>query len=196
MTNIGIKTHQLTLYALLIAMTTAGRIAFQFIPNMQPMTAMLIIISLNLGIKPGFIITLGSLILSNLYLGFGPWTLFQAIAYSLVLGLNQIFRPLYLLQIGKGQSSSAWQVMLYVAFFGMLAFSSGILYGGCISILNVWTYDLPSFWTYYLAGLPFDISHGFGNSLFFLALNPLLTKLFDQRQFRKIAYKDKKNPSL
>lgn len=62
MTNIGIKTHQLTLYALLIAMTTAGRIAFQFIPNMQPMTAMLIIISLNLGIKPGFIITLLTLL--------------------------------------------------------------------------------------------------------------------------------------
>src|SRR5699024_12754942 len=107
MTNIGIKTHQLPLYALLISMTTAVRIVFPFIPTMQPMTAMLIIISLNLGIKPGFIITLGSLILSNLYLGFGPWTLFQAIAYSLVLALNQIFLPLYFLFFYKGHYCSS-----------------------------------------------------------------------------------------
>lgn len=59
------------------ATCTVGRLLFQFIPNIQPMTAIFLIITLQLGIFRGLLISTLSVLITNIYLGMGIWTISQ-----------------------------------------------------------------------------------------------------------------------
>lgn len=157
--------RRIALLSILIALCYVGRIAFQFVPNVQPMTTILLIIVLNLGLADGIIVTTASLLLSNIVLGFGPWTLSQLISYVVIMGFTSfVMRPLYRRKNKK-------------YFFAGYAFLTGILYGFIISILTMKMFGMASFWPYYLLGLPYDLLHGFGNAGFFLLLEPIIAPL-------------------
>ena len=70
------------LLGLLTALCTVLRIVKVPIPNVQPVTDILMIVTLLLGFRWGFSLTMSTLIVSNLFLGFGLWTLPQIVAYA------------------------------------------------------------------------------------------------------------------
>lgn len=157
--------RHLAMLSILTALCYIGRIVFQGIPNVQPMTAILLILTLHMGVADGLIVTTLSLILTNMMMGMGPWTFAQLGTYAVVILFTGIvMRPLYQKKFK----------MLFVLF----AFLVGLLYGVVISLVSFRTYGLTNFWAYYLSGLPFDFAHAAGNAGFYLILEPILRPLF------------------
>lgn len=155
------NTYKLTLLAIFAALAVVGRMAFMFIPNVQPVTALIIICGILLG--PGSAILLAILVtfLSNMLLGMGIWTIWQIISWSLIGIIAGI--------IGK----TFKHIPVYVIVF--IAFLSGYFYGFIISLT---TYQVTGkFWPYYVMGLPFDTYHAIGNVVFIIILYPLITFL-------------------
>lgn len=160
------STKEIAVLSLMVAACTVGRLMFQFIPNVQPMTALFLIITWQLGISRGLLVNLLSILITNLFLGMGIWTVSQILSFSMIiiiagfLGKVAIFRRFLWLQI------------LYSVF-------AGYFYGFIISIIDTQVYGLTNFWAYYLAGLPFDTAHALGNGGFYLILAPVFKKLFE-----------------
>jgi energy-coupling factor transport system substrate-specific component len=162
------STRKLTLLAMLTALAVVGRIyanvLFPFLPNMQPMTSVIIICSLLLGPAAGVIIAVLSTLLSNMILGMGLWTLWQIIAWGLIGLLFGL--------IGKLWRNPNLLIMTAASVL------TGYLYGLLISLPNL--IIMEHFLAYYVAGLSFDTMHAIGNGIFFFILYPVLRRLFDK----------------
>ncbi|MFD1065276.1 ECF transporter S component [Oceanobacillus locisalsi] len=168
------NTYKLTLLALLAALAVAGRYAFQFIPNVQPVTAIIILTGIFLGPLSSLLLGILTVFLSNMLLGMGIWTIWQIIAWCLI-------------GLAAGAMGMIWK---RVPFLFMVLFSvfSGYLYGFIISLT---TYQVTGhFWPYYLAGLPFDTAHAIGNAVFTALLYPLLRVLFRKYAKNRFQMKD------
>ncbi|MFS0560244.1 ECF transporter S component [Terribacillus sp. 179-K 1B1 HS] len=160
------STRKLTLLAMLTALAAVGRIyanvLFPFLPNMQPMTSVIIICSLLLGPIAGIIIAVLSTLLSNMILGMGIWTVWQMLAWGLI-GLSFGL-------IGRFWRNPPLMPMTIASIL------TGYVYGLLISLPNV--FIMEHFLAYYIAGLSFDTMHAIGNGIFFFILYPVLRRLF------------------
>lgn len=78
-----LQIRQIALLAMLTAMCVVLRI-FKIIPipNVQPVTDILMIVTLYLGIGSGITLATLTMLISNIYLGFGIWTIPQILAYA------------------------------------------------------------------------------------------------------------------
>lgn len=158
------NTYKLTLLALLAALAVVGRYAFQFLPNVQPITAIIILTGIFLGPLSSVILSLLVVFLSNMLLGMGIWTVWQIISWCLI-GLI------------AGTIGVIWKKVpiLFIIFFSVFC---GYFYGFIISLT---TYQVTGhFWPYYIAGIPFDTAHAIGNGVFTILLYPLLQVLFQR----------------
>lgn len=153
--------------SLMVAACVVGRLLFQFIPNVQPMTTILLIMTVHRGFRQGLIVSLLSVIITNLYLGMGVWTFAQLFSYALVISLVTFLAkwPLF-----------KKSLMLQTGF----SFLAGFLYGFIISVVSYKMYGMTAFLPYYLQGLSFDFLHAIGNAGFYLILGPLFKKLLDK----------------
>lgn len=154
------NVYKISLIAVLSAIAIVGRSLFAFIPNVQPVTAIIILTGLFLGPLSGIIIAIVITYLSNMILGMGIWTIWQIISWALIGLLAGL--------IGK----TRFIQMPIIVLFG---FISGYLYGFIISLT---TYQISGkFWPYYIAGLPFDTYHAIGNVIFIAAIFPIMAHL-------------------
>lgn len=153
------NTYKLTLLSLLAALAVAGRYAFQFMPNVQPVTALVIICGIILGPLSAVLLAFVTTFLSNMLLGMGIWTIWQVISWGLIGFISGVF-------------SKTLKKMPFplIVLYAML---SGYFYGLVISLTN---YQITGkFWPYYIAGLPFDTSHAIGNAVFTVLLFPIIS---------------------
>lgn len=157
------SVRKITLLSLLTTLVYVGRTSFQFLPNVQPMTTILILITLILGLKDGIIVAILSLLLSNLSMGMGIWTIAQIVSFSFILLLVSI--------IGKIYKNIPKSVMALVCGF------MGLVYGFIISLVQAPFFGWASFIPYYISGIPYDMYHAFGNYFFYLILAPALTPI-------------------
>lgn len=173
------QIHQLTQIAILAALTAGLRILFSGLPNIQPMTAIFLIIAQVWPMRQSLTLICLSLVLSNVYLGMGPWTLMQMMSYIIILSLT------YGLQFSLSYLGIPSKAQFIV--FAINALLSGFVYGLIISALWVSLLKAP-FWPYYLRGLSFDTLHAGGNLVFYLILAPiLLPLLYKLRRESKLA---------
>ena len=61
-----------------------GRDAFAAIPDVKPITAMVLVTGIAFGAGPGFAVGAISALVSNVLLGQGPWTPWQMLGWGLV----------------------------------------------------------------------------------------------------------------
>ncbi|EOT29163.1 hypothetical protein [Enterococcus saccharolyticus] len=165
------STYEIAYLAMTVAACVVGRTLFQFIPNIQPMTAIFLILTYQLGVTRGLIVNVLALIITNMYMGMGIWTVSQILSFSVVILCMGVL--------------CRWEMFrqhrsLQVAF----SVVAGFLYGFVIAGIDVQLYGMPQFWPYYLAGLYFDFLHGVGNGIFYLLLAPVFQKLFAQLKRR------------
>lgn len=155
------NTYKLTLIAIFAALAIIGRYAFTFIPNVQPVTAIIIICGVLLGSGAAIILSLLVTFLSNMILGMGIWTVWQIISWALIGFIAGM--------IGKYVKD------IHISYLILFGVFSGYLYGFIISLM---TYQVTGkFLPYYLLGLPFDTYHAIGNGVFILLLYPLIKYL-------------------
>src|SRR6059058_3654983 len=74
----------LALVAALAALAAIGRVAFAAFPNVKPTTDIVLFSGYALGGPPGFAVGALAALVSNVFLGQGPWTPWQMTAWGLV----------------------------------------------------------------------------------------------------------------
>ncbi len=159
------SVQEIAYLALLVAASVVGRTLFQPLPNVQPMTAIFLLVALYLGCVRGLIVALLSLLITNFYMGMGIWMIAQAVSYTVVI----------LMMSGLRHVPIVKRSLILQVIFSILA---GFLYGFVVSLLSVYLLGLPSFWGYYLQGISFDTLHAFGNGFFYGLLAPIFRRLF------------------
>lgn len=166
--NLGnrISIKLLTTMAMLCSLAVVGRVFFTFIPNVQPATTIILLAALSLGPIPGVLIALVSTLVTNFLIGTGIWTFWQVLTWSILALFTGFLTNVH--------------SRIPVAILSIYAGFCGLLYGFLISIPM--SRFVGNFWGYYLAGLPFDISHAVGNVIFFLVLYPIYFKIFKKEK--------------
>ena len=144
----------------LAALAAAGRLLFAPVPSFKPVSAVCILAGAVFGRRSGFLVGALAALVSNFFLGQGPWTPWQMYAWGLVGYLAGVL------------ADRGWLDRLPVLFaFG---FSSALLYG---LLLNGWyvigfvpPFSWPAALLAFGAALPFDATHGAATVAFLAAL--------------------------
>jgi energy-coupling factor transport system substrate-specific component len=147
-------SKEIALVAMLGTISAAARVPFVAIPGVQPSTFIIICSGYVFGAVAGFMVGAVTALVSNIFLGQGPWTPYQMLAWGLVGVSSALMRNFRL--------SLIWLIP-----FGILW---GYLYGW---IMNTWfwvsfAYPLTfkTFLFYQSTSLWFDTFHAVGNALF------------------------------
>lgn len=167
--------NRIALLAVLTAFVSVGRLVFALpiLPNVQPMTALLILITLNIGALDGLVISVLSLLLTNLILGTGPWTIMQMISFAGIILVTALLKIAY-----------TYGTLRNRILFSIWAGVTGLVYGFLISYMSFQLYGLTNFGVYYINGLPFDTLHAVGNVVFFFILEPIIVPVI-RRKFKE-----------
>jgi energy-coupling factor transport system substrate-specific component len=148
------SSKEIALVAMLGTISAVLRVPFAAIPNVQPCTYIIICAGYVFGPIAGFTVGAMTALVSNFFLGQGPWTLYQMIAWGLA-GLSAGY-------LGKLKLNTAALVVIGVAW--------GYLYG---LITNLWYWaafiyplNLKTFLVTQLNTLWFDSLHAAANAVF------------------------------
>jgi energy-coupling factor transport system substrate-specific component len=156
------------LVAALAAISVAGRVAFSPIPNVVPTTDITLIAGYALGGAPGFAVGALSGLVSNFWLGQGPWTPWQMAGWGMTGLLG------------------AWLATLtgrHVNRFGLAAVCAlaGFAYGALLDFSLMVTYggeqSLDRFLAISARGVPFNIAHAAGNAALALVAGPAMVRM-------------------
>ena len=157
-------SNPLLILALVTVFCIAGRILLQPLPNIQPVTVTVILVGIHYRSSWAVAVS-GVVALSTnlLFLGHGPWTIFQVIGWSVVGIGGSIFADKLLVD-GRIVLNRLILLSVFSAFVFDWIVSASIL-------LN---HDFSAFYPYLINGLLFDVFHALGNVAFAVLLaNPL-----------------------
>lgn len=165
----------IALVAALAALAVAGRLVFAPIPNVQATTDVVLFTGYALGAAPGFAVgALGALI-SNLWLGQGPWTPWEMAGWGLVgiggAGLGVLTRR----RLGRVGLATACALAGF-AYGALLDLSVLVTAGGDPS--------LDRYLAIFARGVPFNIAHAVGNAALALAAGPALVRMIGRYRSR------------
>lgn len=161
------NSKELTVIAVMIAISVTGRFVFAFLPGFKPVTAITVIAAVYLGKEAGFAVGSLSAVVSNFYFGQGPWTPFQMFAWGVLGFIAGLFYKC--LQKSK----------IILCVFGVLA---GALYSLTMDIFTVLfadgAFNLSRYLALVLAALPTTAEYAVSNVIFLLLLaKPIGEKL-------------------
>lgn len=162
------KARDLMPIIVMTALTVAARLIFAPIPGVRPVTALIIITGLCFGREEGFITGALSMLVSNIFFGQGPWTLWQMYGMGLMGYLA-----------GALGSRGVLKSRLSIAVFG---FCMPLLYG---FILDTWTYvgfvagmNSSSMFATYAAGFVLNITSAISTVVFLMPIALSWPKMF------------------
>lgn len=167
------STRRIAMIALLSSLAYIGRLLCQPLPNIQPVTVIIVLITVYMGWIDGVCVAVISIVLSNMLMGMGPWTMAQILTYVILVAITWLFTHKFLKTSESTHKGMTWIMVALVGFLGLL-------YGFIISLFSYKLFGLAHFWPYYIQGLAFDIMHAVGNSVFYLLLTPLLKPLMQK----------------
>jgi energy-coupling factor transport system substrate-specific component len=150
----AIGSKEIALVAMLGTISAVLRIPFAVLPSVQPSTYLVICSGYVFGPVAGFMVGAITALVSNFFLGQGPWTLYQMLAWGLLGVMAGYMRRL---NLGR----------MWLVIFGIFG---GYLYGW---IMNTWywaSFIYPLTWrtflTYQLTSVWLDTFHAVGNAVF------------------------------
>ncbi len=146
---------ELALVAALAALATASRVLFAALPNVKPVTFVVLVSGVALGPGPGFMVGATTALVSNLFFGQGPWTPWQMLAWGAVGAAGGL--------LGRGgRLPRRWEL---VAVGGLLA----LAFDWFVTLWMFLAYTArtwPALVALYAQGLPFDLAHVAATCLF------------------------------
>lgn len=158
---------ELALIGALAGIAAAGRVLFAAVPGVQPVTVIAVAAGAALGARAGMAVGATAALVSNLFLGQGPWTPWQMVGWAGCGLVGALARraiqgriPFALLCAALGFAFSAlMDVWLWFSFYP-----------------HTW----PAFAAVLARGVPFDLSHAIGNLLIALVAGPELRRLLER----------------
>ncbi len=160
--------------AVLAALAVIGRLAFAAVPNVKPTTDIVLFAGYALGGVPGFAVGAIGAIASNVFLGQGPWTVWQMAAWGGV-GIAGAL----LARASRGRELG--RIELAVAC-GL----AGLAFGAFMDVYQ-WTLaarqDLATYLAISATSLPYNVAHALGNVVFCLLIGPVFVRSL--RRYRR-----------
>ena len=155
----------------MVAVGSIGRVIFGFIPNVQPVTVIVILMGLCYNLESGFLTGALCALVSNMVMGQGPWTLWQMLAWGLIgvlAGLAGKIKPLKSIYFAVPFSAlSAFLFSIITDTWTVMTLGEGMTLGAALSVFG--------------AGLAFNIPHAVFNAvlcaLLFTPMNKRLTRI-------------------
>lgn len=161
------SARDVTLVATLGGIAAAGRVLFAPLPSVQPVTVIVVASGVALGPRRGFAVGALAAIASNVFLGQGPHTPWQMLAWGGCGLLAGLLRPL----LGHR--------LTFAGFCAVLGLGFGL-------VMNLWLWYgfYPHTWaalvTVLATSLPFDVAHALGNLALGLVAGPELRRVLDR----------------
>lgn len=166
----NMKAEEVVLIAVLSAIAAVSRVPFASIPSVQPTSFVVIMVGLVFGSEVGFMVGSTSAIVSNIFLGQGPWTPWQLLCWGM-MGLTA----------GLLKKTKCAQSTICRCIFG---FVWGFIFGW---IMNLWYivgfFETVSFDVVYgsmVASFPFDLAHAVSNVAFLLLFSKTWLKILNR----------------
>jgi energy-coupling factor transport system substrate-specific component len=154
-----IRAREIIFIAVLAAIAAVSRVPFAPLPSVQPTSFVIIVSALVLGPESGFIVGSTAAIVSNMFLGQGPWTPWQMFCWGM-MGVTAGLIGRY-----KWAQNKYWLCVC--------GFVWGFLFGWIMNLWYVVAYVNPltvkTFIAAYVASFYFDLAHALSN-VFFLFL--------------------------
>lgn len=161
-----ITVRELALFSVLGALTFAAKYVMSFLPNIEPVSLMVMLFAVVFGRKCLYPVYL-YVAMEILFYGLGLWN----INYLYIWGALAL--AAYLLR--KMRSRLGWALVSGVF---------GLLFGVLCGIVDVFIGGVPYAVTKWISGIPFDIAHCAGNFLIALLLFKPMRELME-RLYRK-----------
>ncbi len=160
-------SKMLALVATLAAAAAGGRVLFAAVPGVQPVTVITVAAGAALGARAGFGVGALAALVSNFFLGQGPWTPWQMLAWGACGIVGALAEPLVRRRVP----------------FAALCFVLGFAFSGVMDVWE-WYSFYPHTWaalTVQLGrGFWFDASHAIGNVAIALAVGPELRRVLER----------------
>lgn len=163
-------TRLLVFLAVIIALGVLGRVPLAAIPNVQLTSFVVIISSVSLGPELGFVSGSMMALVSNLFLGQGPWTPWQMLAWGLMGLLTGVI----------GQSKLKDQLWVMVIWGGLWGFWFGWIMDLWYVLAYVHPLKFASFFLAFASSSIFDALHAATNVVALLLLYRPWRKLIDR----------------
>ena len=161
------SAKEVTVIATLAAAAAAGRVLMAPVPDVQPVTVIVVATGVALGARAGIGVGASAAFVSNFFLGQGLWTPWQMLAWGGCGAVGALAAPLLRRRIP----------------FAIVCCLLGFAFGFVLDVWN-WYGFYPHTWSSFIArqatGLPFDVAHATGNLVLALAAGPELRRLLER----------------
>ncbi|MEZ7172841.1 ECF transporter S component [Sporosarcina sp. OR05] len=164
--------REIVLLAMLAAIAAVSRVPFAGLPSVQPTSFIIIMAGLVFGAESGFIVGAVAAIVSNFFLGQGPWTPWQMYAWGMMGMSAGLLRNLWWMKTLWGKSIFGF-VWGYV--FGW--FMNLWIIVGNIEALS-WEYFIGI----YVSSIYFDLAHALSNVFFLVVFGASWIKILQRVQ--------------
>ena len=148
----------------LAALAVLGRVVTMPIPNFQPATALIVLAGLFFGRYAGLLCGMLVALVSNMFMGQGPWTLWQMLAWGLVGFFAGILGDL----IREPRIFNWWFQVVIIAY-GTIA---SLLFGAFQDLQFFIAFAWETGWSGLIAalsmGLPMNLMHAASTFIFLL----------------------------
>ncbi len=160
--------RMVALTATLGAATAAGRVLFAAVPSVKPVTTMCLVAGAALGARAGMAVGALAALISNAFLGQGPWTPAQMLLWGAIGASGALLRPATRTRLGLAAIAGAW----------------GLVFGWGMNLWFLATFGPEVSWAAFItacvASAWFDIAHAVGNVVFALVIGPALYRLLSR----------------
>lgn len=160
--------REIALFGILGALTFGAKIAMSFLPNIEPVSLLVMLYAVGFGKKAVYPIYL-YVLLEILVYGLGTWNIMYLYIWLILAIAAWLLRNVH--------SRLSWAI---------LSGSYGLLFGALCAPVDVAIGGFGYAVTKWISGIPFDIAHCVGNFAIalalFLPLRQLLEKLYQKLQ--------------
>lgn len=162
-----VSVKQLSLIAALTATAALGRVPFAALPGVQPTSFLILVTGLVFGPQAGFMTGAMSALVSNFFLGQGPWTPWQMMAWGL-MG----FSAGYLRRLNP--KNMPWSLAVFAGLWGYIF---GWIQNIGFTVLFIYPVTLKAYLGSCLLSALFDSFHALTNFLLCLFLAAPVIKI-------------------
>ena len=164
------KAEEIVLIAVLAAAAAVSRLPFAGLPSVQPVSFLIMVTAYVFGAQTGFMVGAVAAIVSNIFFGQGPWTIWQMLAWGFV-----------------GLTAGALRKTPFMRNF-ILRIVTGFILGFLFGIImDVWmilnmgdSLNLSLFIFYFQLSFAFNLAHALSNIFFTVIFFRRLAKILER----------------
>ena len=162
----AISIRELALFGILGALTFAAKYVMSFLPNIEPVSLMVMLFAVVFGRKCLYPISV-YVAMEMLFYGIGLWNINYLYIWAILAAGAYLLRNM--------KPALGW---------AMLSGTFGLLFGALCGIVDIFIGGLPYAITKWISGIPFDLMHCCGNFvlalLLFCPMRKLMEKLYNK----------------